>query len=249
MDPKTEFAETLEAQGVDLELFEPPDLSWQRSAERVVTLAEEMLWTGDGQAVLDNMTAQGLSLKTIREARLGFIPGGERQSRTMEGLTVPCGLTIPWFVGSELWAVRVRHQNGQPSYTAIPGGGSAGLYSVERLVEPGAAVFCETELETLLVQQEIGSLAPVLTLASPYSVLNPHWNSQLLQCEAFLLAYRTSARQRTSRRLTALGSSMYIISIPDEGLVMYHQQGGDLYSWFEAFLKELRGNKDVDHAS
>lgn len=235
MHPKTKLTETVEAQGVDVESVAPPALDWQQAAEQVVALAEEMLWTDEGQAVLDDLTAQGLSLKTIREARLGFIPGGERQSRTMEGLIVPCGLTIPWFVGGELWAVRVRHQNGQPSYTAIPGGSTTGLYGVERLMEPLVAVFCEDELEAMLVRQEAKQLVAPLVLMGSVSL------TRMCRPESL-------ADDRVRFRLCRLGvhrSLPYLLStcqlrLPHgKSIVEFHRGGGDVYTWIKSGIEDL----------
>jgi DNA primase len=85
---------------------DPPDLVWQHRAERVVTLAEEALWSSEGESALKYLLGRGLSTVTIRQARLGYVSGDYRARRTLEGLEVPCGITIPWFAAG---ALRRRH--------------------------------------------------------------------------------------------------------------------------------------------
>src|SRR5690606_19354238 len=95
---------------------EPPPGEWQVAARQVVERAEETLWSVRGEPALDYLTGRGLEGETIREAHLGVVPGGYRQWRTIAGLSVPCGITIPWMTGETVWAVKVRRAAGQPKY-------------------------------------------------------------------------------------------------------------------------------------
>lgn len=78
---------------------DPPDLAWQHRAERVVSLAEETLWSSEGESALKYLLGRGLSTATIRQARLGYVLGDYRARRTLEGLEVPCGITVASRVG------------------------------------------------------------------------------------------------------------------------------------------------------
>src|SRR5690606_3729619 len=79
-------------------LSEPPDAEWRSRAENIVKQAEANLWDEQGKRALHYMKEQrGLTETTILEARLGYIPGNYRDWKTMHGLTIPCGITIPWY--------------------------------------------------------------------------------------------------------------------------------------------------------
>ena len=62
----------------------------------VVSIAEDTLWSSAGERALTYLLDRGLSTTTIRQARLGFLPGDFREWREIAGLNVPCGITIPW---------------------------------------------------------------------------------------------------------------------------------------------------------
>ena len=146
---------------------EPPTADWQRAARRVVDMAEETLWSSVGEAALTYLLEQrGLTTPIIRRARLGYIPGDGRAWCSTAGLNVPCGISIPWFTGDTLWAVKVRRAYGEPKYVQIAGGSAHGLYNADALCEHMVALFCEGEFDTLLAQQEAGALISPVTLGS-----------------------------------------------------------------------------------
>lgn len=74
---------------------EPPEWSWQHRAECIVNQAEETLWSDVGEPALNYLSCRGLTTRTIRATRLGYVPGDFRSWRVMEGMDVPCGITIP----------------------------------------------------------------------------------------------------------------------------------------------------------
>ena len=130
----------------------PPPARWQAAARQVMDLAEEALWSTSGEPALRYLVGRGLQPGTIQAAHLGYLPGSPRQWRTIAGLSVPCGITIPWLTdGAEmLWAVKVRRAGGFPKYVQIKGSSSGGLYQADGLHSARAALFCEGEFDTLL---------------------------------------------------------------------------------------------------
>lgn len=103
-------------------------MTWQAAAERVVSQAEDWLWSAVGEPALTYLLGRGLTEQTIRAARLGYIPGDFRAWQHIDGLNVPCGITLPWFAADALWAVKVRRAAGVPKYRQIAGGTSIGTY-------------------------------------------------------------------------------------------------------------------------
>jgi DNA primase len=168
---------------------EPPPVEWQVTARQVVEQAEETLWSVRGEQALDYLTARGLAGKTIRDSHLGVVPGGYRQWRSLAGLNVPCGITIPWITGETLWAVKVRRAAGQPKYAQIAGGSGGGLYHGDALQSAKAVLFCEGEFDALLAHQEAEPLVTAVSLGSASSGLSDRWIIDLVTVPLILVAY------------------------------------------------------------
>jgi DNA primase len=220
--------------------FEPPAWEWQRAAERIVSAAEETLWSEAGEPALNYLTGRGLTTRTIRAARLGYLPGDFREWRTIEGLDVPCGITIPWFATDALWAVKVRRAYGTPKYQQVKGGNSNGLYGADHLANQHVALFCEGEFDALLAQQEAGDLAAVVTLSSATSTLSSRWYAELTHCHTILVAYdRDAAGAKGTERLLTLSERFRQLRLPDgKDITEFYLQDGDLYAWIASALEE-----------
>lgn len=222
-------------------LSEPPDWNWQHTAERGVSLAEATLWSSTGEPALRYLMGRGLSSETIRKGRLGYIPGDYRERRTIEGLEVPCGITIPWFAAGALWAVKVRRAYGMPKYLQIAGGSAAGLYKADDLATVDIALFCEGEFDALLAGQEVGSLVAAITLGSAVNTLSARWFAQLIHCRLMLVAYdHDEAGERGTRRLLRLSSRFHTITVPQgKDIGEFYDYGGDLYEWIRRELDKI----------
>lgn len=218
---------------------EPPEWEWQRRAERIVNLAEETLWSEAGEPALDYLTARGLTTRTIRTARLGYVPGDYRGWRVIEGLDVPCGITIPWFAADALWAVKVRRAYGTPKYQQIKGGNVSGLYGADQLVNRDIALFCEGEFDTLLARQEAGDLAAAVTLSSATAILSSRWYAELTHCHTILVAYdRDAAGEKGANRLLSLSPRFRSIEVPlGKDITEFYLRGGDVYQWLEQAIR------------
>jgi DNA primase len=219
---------------------EPPEWDWQHRAERIVSHAEETLWSEAGEPALHYLTGRGLTTRTIRAARLGYIPGDFREWRTLEGLEVPCGITIPWFAADALWAVKVRRAYGTPKYQQIKGGNTNGLYGADTLADHPVALFCEGEFDTLLARQETGELTAVVTLSSATATLSSRWYAELTHCHTVLVAYdHDSAGEKGAKRLLALSPRFRSVEIPHgKDITEFYLGGGDIYTWIEKELGE-----------
>jgi DNA primase len=225
---------------------DPPLMTWQVHARQVVDMAEETLWSSQGEPARDYLLARGLTVSTIQTAHLGYIPGGYREWRTMAGLSVPCGITIPWLTDSEetLWTVKVRRASGAPKYLQLAGGSQGGLYQADRLKGARAALFCEGEFDTLLAQQEGEPLIAAVTVGSASCRLNRRWLGDLVSVPIILAAYDMDlAGEKGAARLQALSGRVQVIHVPwGKDLTEFHQQGGHLYSWLARELRSIRQN-------
>jgi DNA primase len=228
---------------------EPPDWDWQQAAERIVSVAEETLWSSEGEPALAYLLERGLTTGTIRSARLGYVPGDFRQWRKVEGLEAPCGITIPWFASGALWAIKVRRAAGMPKYQQVRGGSANGLYGADHLLDRDVALFCEGEFDALLAQQEAGDLVTAVTLGSATTTLSARWYAELATCRVILVVYdRDQAGRQGANRLMALSPRFQCIQVPHgKDISEFYANGGDIYRWIEAELNSVVRRKRCDN--
>ncbi len=176
---------------------------------------------------------RGLTEETILRARLGLVPGRSWEWLRIGKLTVPCGITIPWFVGQELWAVKVRRAAGQPKYVQIAGSSAHGLYNAAALEGHETVLLVEGEFDALLAGQECGGLVGVATLGSAAGTLNPHWLPLLLHCRTILVAYDADeAGMKGAARLQAQTRRARVIQVPwGKDITEFVMQGGSVNQW------------------
>jgi DNA primase len=212
---------------------QPPKQEWQEQAQAIVDGAESCLWSPENERALRYLKQRGLTEETILRARLGYVPGRPWEWLRIGKLTVPCGITIPWFVGQELWAVKVRRAAGMPKYTQIAGGGAHGLYNAANLEGHENVLFVEGEFDALLAEQECAGLVGVATLGSAASTLNPHWLPLLLHCKTILVAYDADeAGMKGAARLQALTKRARIIQVPwGKDITEFVLKGGSVKQW------------------
>ncbi|MBZ0300782.1 MAG: hypothetical protein K8J31_13615, partial [Anaerolineae bacterium] len=79
-------------------LSEPPVNAWQASAQKIAHRAMDALWGKEGKRAWRYLEEErGLTEDMIIRAGLGYVLGDYREWQTIDGLKVPCGITIPWF--------------------------------------------------------------------------------------------------------------------------------------------------------
>jgi len=173
---------------------------------------------------------------------LGYIPRDYWDYREIEGLKVPCGITIPWFAYDALWAVKVRRASGEQRYIQIAGGSSHGLYNADSLVGKSSVVFCEGEFDTLILQQEAGKLISSVTLGSATNRLSVRWLSELVSHQHIFVAYDSdTAGKRGTERLLKTSARFQPLSLPDgKDINEYYLHGGDVYSWIQETIQEKK---------
>ena len=221
---------------------EPPDDEWQVSARKVVELAENILWSSEGEPALSYLLERGLTTTTIQQARLGYIPRDYWDYREIEGLKVPCGITIPWFAHDALWAVKVRRASGEQRYIQIAGGSSNGLYNADSLSNHNIAIFCEGEFDTLILQQEAGRIVSSITLGSSTNRISVRWLSELVLHQHIFVAYDAdTAGTRGAERLLKTSARFQKLSLPDgKDINDFYLHGGDVYGWIENVIQEKK---------
>jgi len=194
------------------------------------------------------MRGRGLTDDTIRSRRLGF----RLHAEWVQGLSVPAMcVTIPWYVGGELWQVKVRqmwrYDDDTPKYKELcwppKWGGPCGqpaLYGADTLAGHDTAILCEGELDAAILHQEAGHLAAVCTLGS--CAANPPVRAlrYLLPLRRIILACDTDAPGRAAaERLKAEYSGLPFerAEVPaGKDATEFSQRGGNLREWVLSLL-------------
>jgi DNA primase len=228
----------------DLVSTEPPAFAWQEAARKGIEAAEDKLWSLEGQAALTYLFKRGLTSRTIKTARLGYVSGRYHGWQNLYGLKVPCGIVIPWFAAGALWAVKVRRASGEPKYVQIAGGSSHGLYNADSLEDRGSALMCEGEFDTLIAQQEADELVAAVSLGSASAALSIRWYSALVTCSDILVCYdNDAAGKKGAARLQQLSPRFRPISVPHgKDITEFYLDGGDVYAWIGRTLRLLNGD-------
>jgi DNA primase len=221
---------------VDLE----PTAEWRASALAVVEACEAVLWSDDGAQVRGYLHARGLTEETLRRWRVGF----NSSERSLAGLWVFQGITLPWFVTGAVWQVKVRRGKGaDPKYKSIAGGHPL-LYGADTLAGHSVAILPEGEFDAMLLHQEVGDLVGVASLGNAQKQLSLGAVRYLLPIPTLLLSYDTDADgQRGSERLAALSARMRRVTVPSgKDVTEFWQQGGQVRAWVQYELARLRAS-------
>jgi len=154
--------------------IEGPKDSWQKKACAFVDTAHfYLLRNSDALAWLAD--ARGISLETVRTVRLGWnekdtwiareawgLPEALKEDGTPKKLWLPGGLVIPTFAGDLVARVRVRRLEGEPRYVVVSG---SAMFPMVRGNE-GPVVIVESELDAVLIEQEMQGLVRTVALGS-----------------------------------------------------------------------------------
>ena len=156
----------------------PVDI-WQGKAKTLLDGAINNLWSSAGESMREWLhTKKGLSDDTIKKAMLGFNSADICEPRANWGLEtalnddgtqrrqwIPSGLVIPCIDGDTVQRLRIRRDNpGEGSRYIVASGSSSAAVIIGK--DKGTAVIVESELDALLLSQEVGDLVNVIALGS-----------------------------------------------------------------------------------
>jgi hypothetical protein len=133
-------------------------------AAALVDAAAQCLWAVEGTGALGYLRRRGLTDQTIRSARLGWAPEVAVPRRDGSEPWHTSGIIIPWRTRERLTRVEVRQADGRypEVFRDRPG-----LYPGPEVIRPGEPlILAEGALDCLLLAQELGELASVVTLGS-----------------------------------------------------------------------------------
>ena len=240
----------------------PPGEKWQTRAWQLLHRARKALWESQettswpgthpetGEVLwqpatpLEYLTRRGLSETTLHLWHIGYTPKTFADAPSAWGLTgkkvwIPKGILIPCLVDNQVWSLKIRLPHPKPhKYTQIRGSRPA-VYLVQTLEGHKKAVFCEGELDTLLLWQACDRFIGAVSLGSAGHELNvATWGFHFLHVEERFIAYDLDQSGAAGADKLAWLQS-HSLSIPklrpyDKDLTDFHLSGGDLKSWLEA---------------
>lgn len=214
-------------------MAEPP-AQFQEAFQNIVTDAENFLWGDHGQRALVYLQARGFERRTMRMARLGYIPGQPWEYNRMHGHSMPCGILIPWIADGAVWGIKVRRAAGDTKYNQVAGGNVAGcLYLADDLCPSLPALIVEGEFNALAAWQAAADLLCPVSLGSASSSLNVRWMGALAACHPIIAIYdKDQAGEKARARLSILAERVKFVTVPDP-----HK---DLNDWLKADESALR---------
>lgn len=224
-------------------LAQPPDEQWQKVARRIADAAADRLWSRQGRRALRYLKeVRGLQEDIIAAACLGFIPGDSHAWQEVDGLRVPCGITIPWYGDGAIWGIKVRRATGEQRYQQVSGGNLRGcLYLVDR-VQPGMPLLVtEGEFDALTAWQlGWGKLSAVATGSASYARINPRWHGRLLSAPCLLVCMDADeAGQAAASQLASSSGVAHVISVPDQKDLNDYAQAVGSEAATEWLMREL----------
>ena len=183
-----------------------PSETWRARARRFLDSATAALWGPAGAELIRWLQKEkGLTAATIKTAALGYSHADIFEPRATWGLPVafkedgrerrqwvPSGLVIPLVIDSQVARLRIRRQwakNGQ-RYVVVSGSCMTPI-----ILSPGraAAVVVESELDALLLAQEVGDIATAIAMGNATGKPDKTTHEVLQAAEVILVALDADA--------------------------------------------------------
>lgn len=186
-----------------------PSEKWRERAEAVARKARLYLWSQQGAQALEYLRRRGFTDETIKRYHLGYVPfvanssrwhmdsldlwGLEKDFPDENGVWLPEGILIPWYIGGAIWKLNIRRLNGIRSKTDakyIPVLGSAqALYLADSIDPERPAVLCESELDAISGDQDSAGQAAFVATGPTTHARRARWIARLSWARYVLVAY------------------------------------------------------------
>jgi DNA primase len=152
----------------------------------LVSEARERLWkpVEEGPEARAYLHRRGLTDETIRAYRLGFVPSPLSRIRGQ-----PQGILVPWFDGDELTLIKIRQPtHRRPKYMEVFRKEPTVFPSPRAIIPGRQLIIVEGEFDAILLGQELGDLANVVTLGSASNRLHSDIIRRMLSCPIWHIA-------------------------------------------------------------
>lgn len=180
------------------------DEIWRGKCSVLVDWCYEQLMSDAGKDVLKYLKSErGLSEETIKAFCLGWNPSDAWRARKAWGLSeelkedgkpkklwIPAGIVIPCYTDSILQRVRIRRQDPiwGPPYILLSGSNSSPMVLG---ANQNIFIVVESELDAILLHQEIGNIAGVMALGNAQTRPDMRTTELLRKAELILMSLDT----------------------------------------------------------
>lgn len=211
------------------------------AATALVAEAEARLWTPEAAHALDYLTGprRKLAPETIRAARLGWTPSARATNRAGRSYGAQ-GIVVSWFVGNAPALVKVRQpEPRRPKYAEVFRDRTRhlGLYPGPEAIQTGRPlVIVEGEFDALLLGQEIGDMAGVVTLGSASGRPGPDVFRFLLSAAPWFVATDADDAGETAAAGWPAPARRIRPPAPFKDWTEARASGVDLRRWWSAIL-------------
>ncbi len=210
---------------------DPPDAVWRAAVDKIANIAMDILWSKESKRSKRYLEEErGLTEKTIVDAGLGYIPGDYREWKTIEGLSVPCGITIPWYADRMIWGIKVRRAAGEQRYQQVSGGNIKGSLYLADNIQPGLPILLtEGEFDALIAKQVGEGIICTASIGSAANKrINVRWFPKFISAPSiFVRMDYDKAGEGAALQIAALSQVVKRIQVPQgKDVNAYYQLAG-----------------------
>jgi DNA primase len=135
----------------------------------------------------------------------------------IEGLKVPCGITLPWYADGAIWGIKVRRAAGEQRYQQVSGGNIRGcLYLADRIVPGPPLLITEGEIDALTAWQTgWGKLSAASIGSASNWRIHARWYGKLLIASRILICTDSDAAgAEAAQHLATISRAVRLMHIP-----------------------------------
>ena len=172
------------------------DEQWQQGASAFHEMTHEALWGPQGQVAQDYLAGRGLKEKTITDYALGYNPKPLKANWGATKVWLPRGIVIPWCIGKQFWALRVRAfgKEAERQKYYQPRGAASGLFygslSGMTPIRPNCQIIMvEGEFDAMLLKQHLNSDWVSVATGSVTGARSQRWVLELSLAARVWLAF------------------------------------------------------------
>jgi len=227
----------------------PPNSQWQETAWQFLVWAQEQLFSPVGARTLDYLRDErGLDDDMIRRAGLGYNPKAWQRDAMRWGFSsgefyLWRGLTIPYVVGDNLWAIEIRDEDLEPGggkYKAVKGSKRV-LYNADLLRIDKPAVLVEGVMDALTLEQVADDLITACATGGANNAQKMRWAVRLALCPTVLVTFdEDDEAGMRARRIwkEALSHNASVWLPRSHDVNAMHQDGLDVRAWVLSGLRQ-----------
>ncbi|HYU72392.1 MAG TPA: hypothetical protein VEL31_06900 [Ktedonobacteraceae bacterium] len=218
LDPGSSYVSAGQVRRSAYESVAPPPETWRDRAAVVVQKAQQYLWSKQGVQALEYLHKRGFTDETVKRYQLGYIPfvDGRRWFKDAldlwgltaedapddEGVWLPEGILLPWWINGSIWKLNIRRLNGlrkgDAKYIQVTGS-QEGLFNADTIDANLPVVLTESEFDAMIADQESAGRAAFVATGSVSRGCRSRWIARICMARYALIAFDDDANQAGER--------------------------------------------------